>query len=191
MSENYYHTKASVAEYIELAKDVNGAGLISRLKQYLNRGARLLELGSGPGTDYQLLSKDYKVTGSDNSNEFLKHLSTSHPDGQFLKLDAASLTTEEQFDGIYSNKVLHHLTNEQLSASVKRQADILHEGGIICHSFWKGEGDELFKGLYVNYHNEAALKQFFGGQFEMLLVESYAEFEEGDSLLLLASKKNS
>ena len=44
--------------------------------------------------------------------------------------------------------------------SVKKQYEILNSDGIICHSFWKGEGSEIFKGLFVNYHNETTLKKF-------------------------------
>jgi 2-polyprenyl-3-methyl-5-hydroxy-6-metoxy-1,4-benzoquinol methylase len=60
-------------------------------------------------------------------------------------MDASKLETELAFDGIYSNKVLHHLNNEELKNSVKRQSEILNPKGIICHSFWKGEGSEIFK----------------------------------------------
>lgn len=73
--------------------------------------------------------------------------------------------------------------------SIKRQHELLNEGGIICHSFWKGEGTEVFKGMFVNYHTENALKDYFKEYFEILLLESYMEFEEGDSVLLIGKKK--
>ncbi|HAA12175.1 MAG TPA: methyltransferase [Cytophagales bacterium] len=189
MSQAYYHTPESVAEYIQLAMDVNGQELIDQLKPRLSLGAHLLELGSGPGKDWEILSQDYTVTGSDLSLEFLKHLRVVHPKGQFLELDAATLATDQTFDGIYSNKVLHHLTDEDLAKSAVRQAAILNHGGIICHSFWKGDDSETFKGMFVNYHNEAALRGFFGEPFEILTLAPYTEFEEGDSLLLMARKK--
>jgi len=189
MKGEYYKTKASVEEYIDLAKDVNGINLIERLKLHLPSMSALLELGSGPGTDWKILRKDYRVTGSDNSTEFLKHLKAKNADGEFLELDAVTLKTVQRFDGIYSNKVLHHLRDGELNDSVRRQFEILSQGGIICHSFWRGEGSEVFKGLFVNYHEEADLRSVFGELFEIILIEPYKEFDEDDSLLLIAKRK--
>lgn len=186
---DYYHTQESVAEYIQMARDVNGGELIDKFKPFLLPTASLLELGSGPGTDWRILSKDYVVTGSDNSSEFLRHLKSANPDGHFLELDAITLNTTNKFDGIYSNKVLHHLKDEELHQSIARQAEILNSQGLICHSFWKGEGSEIFKGMFVNYHSEKSINDFFGHHFELLLTETYTEFEEGDSLLMIARRK--
>ncbi|WP_422359993.1 class I SAM-dependent methyltransferase [Reichenbachiella sp.] len=190
MAENYYKTKESVEEYIRLAKDVSGADLIEKLKKFLPAQSTLLELGTGPGTDWNILSKDYTVVGSDNSQEFLSHLKSNNPSGRFIELDAITLSIEEQFDGIYANKVLHHLKDDELTHSIERQYDILNPEGIICHSFWRGEGSEVFKGLFVNYHSEKALKEYFEEYFEILVLERYAEFEEADSLLLIGKKKS-
>jgi SAM-dependent methyltransferase len=184
----YYKTKESVEEYIKLARDVNGRELIARLKPYLPLHAKVLEIGSGPGTDWQILSEDYNVVGSDNSEEFLRHLRETNPKGRFITLDASSLKTKESFDGLYSNKVLHHLKDSELMASIKAQGSILKPAGIICHSFWRGEGSEIFNGLFVNYHTATGLRQLFDEQFEILLLEEYAEFDDSDSLLLIGRK---
>lgn len=188
MEKEYYKTKESVEEYITLAKDVDGKRLIEKLKLVLPMDAMVLEIGSGPGTDWKILKESYTVIGSDNSSEFLNHLRTENPNGEFLELDAITLLTSKKFDGIYSNKVLHHLQDDKLIDSIKRQHAILNPGGIICHSMWKGEGSEVFKGLFVNYHDEKNLKKIFKDYFEILSIESYAEFEDGDSLLLIGRK---
>lgn len=190
MAENYYKTKESVEEYILLAKDVSGADLIEKLKKFLPAQSTLLELGTGPGTDWNILSQAYTVVGSDNSQEFLSHLKSSNPSGRFIELDAITLNIDEHFDGIYSNKVLHHLKNDELTHSIERQHDILNPEGVICHSFWRGEGSEVFKGLFVNYHTEEALRAYFEKYFEILVLDQYAEFEEADSLLLIGKKKS-
>ena len=189
MEGEYYKTKESVEEYIRLAKDVSGKQLVEKLIRVLPPNSTILEIGSGPGTDWKILNESYNVTGSDNSTEFVNHLIDKNPNGAFLKLDAASLKTDQTFDGIYSNKVIHHLTDNELAKSVKRQAELLNSEGIICHSFWKGEGSEIFKGLFVNYHHEASLKEIFKDHFEILSIDNYKEFEENDSLLLIGKKK--
>lgn len=185
----YYKTKESVEEYISMAEGVNGGALIEKLKGFLPPDNSLLEIGSGPGTDWKILNGSYSVAGSDNSKEFLKHLSSQNPKGTFLELDAITLQTEELFDGIYSNKVLHHLKDNELAQSIRRQYDVVKHNGIICHSFWKGDGSEIFKGLYVNYHTEKTLRDFFENYFEILLIEKYKEFEDEDSLLLIGEKR--
>lgn len=189
MEGKYYKTQESVNEYIRLAKDVNGAFLINKLKEFLPNQSSILELGTGPGTDWNLLKEDYHVIGSDNSSIFLKHLRSNNPKGRFLELDASTLQTKEQFGGIYSNKVLHHLKEFELIASIKRQHEILNNSGIICHSFWRGQGSEMFKGLFVNYHSENDLIKYFNTYFEMILLEPYDEFETNDSLIFIGKKK--
>ena len=186
--EKYYHTKASVEEYIRLAKDVSGAQLIRKLEGVLAATSELLEIGSGPGTDWALLNRTYQVTGSDNSDEFINHLNSKFPGEEFISLDAGTLLTNKNFDGIYSNKVLHHLHDHELVDSIRRQYEILRPEGVVCHSFWKGKGSEVYNGLYVNYQNKESLVAAFKSYFKVLSVESYKEFEEDDSLLFLGRK---
>ncbi len=188
MEGAYYKTKESVDEYIRLAEGVNGKLLIEKLKNYLPLNASLLEIGSGPGTDWKILNEYYEVVGSDSSLEFLSRLKENIPNGQFLELDAVTLTTDQTFNGVYSNKVLHHLKEHELETSMQRQVEILDPGGIVCHSFWRGEGSEIYNGLFVNYQTEKRIQNIFEKNFEVLLIESYKEFEAGDSILLIGKK---
>mgnify|MGYP000507125306 CR=1 FL=1 len=121
MEGKYYKTKESVDEYVKLAKDINGSLLIEKLKKFLSLNSTLLEIGSGPGSDWNILNALYKTTGSDNSDEFLSYLNAKNSTGEFLNLDATTLRTDKRFDGIYSNKVMHHLTDDELIKSIKRQ----------------------------------------------------------------------
>jgi len=186
MEENFYHTQESVKEYIRQAEGYSGQEIISKLENYLSDSSKILELGSGPGTDYNILSKKYNVVGSDFSNEFLKVLHKSFPKGEFLQLDAITLNSDKKFDCIYSNKVLQHLSNNDLKKSISAQSKVLNPNGIICHSFWKGKGDEVFKGMLVNYQTKESLIKLFQKKFEILVLEDYAEFEENDSVFVIA-----
>ena len=186
---NYYHTKDSVEEYIRLATGFDGKQIISRLKEFLPSGSELLEIGSGPGKDWQILKEFYKVIGSDFSQEFLKHLRATYPGGEFIELNAATLETDRTFNGIYSNKVLHHLEDEELEASVKRQYELLKPGGFVCHTFWKGEDSEIYNDLFVNYQTDTGIRTLFEDRFDPLLIRFYKEFEKGDSILYIGKKK--
>lgn len=187
--DKYYNTKESVQEYISMAKGYDGGEAIQELSNFLDPGSEILEIGSGPGTDFGILKSEYRPTGSDNSAEFLKHLNASFPGDPFLQLDASSLETVLRFDCIYSNKVLHHLEDKALEISITRQFKILNPGGIVCHTFWKGEDSEVYNGLLVNYQSDTGLKTLFDKHFEALLIRDYKEFEENDSILFIGRKK--
>lgn len=188
MDSQFYHIKESVDQYISMAEGYDGSFLIAHLIKFLPAHSSILEIGSGPGKDIALLAERYIVTGSDYSLEFLERLKLKFPDTKLLHLNAASIVTDEKFDAIYSNKVLHHLTNEELSYSLLRQYDILNEGGILCHSFWKGEGEETYDGMYVNNHTIGGLERMFASGFDILKMIVYKEMEDGDSILVIAQK---
>lgn len=188
MSNTFYKTANGVDEYIKAAEGHNGQNLISELEKWLPKNSTILEIGSGPGADWQILTKHYEVTGSDNSDEFIRRLNLKFPEGNFLNLDAVTLNTKQEYNCIYSNKVLHHLKDEEIAQSVQNQNKCLAKNGLICHSFWKGEGNEVFKGLFVNYHNQNDLPLIFKG-YKILVMQEYAEFEKNDSILLIAQKE--
>ena len=122
---NFYNNSENVDKYIEMCEQYDGNKLYLKLQKHLANGKSLLELGSGPGNDIQFLKRFYKVTGSDLSDEFLKRCTKKFPDTQFLKLDAKTINLPEQFNCIYSNKVLHHLTEEELVTSLLKQKKAL------------------------------------------------------------------
>ena len=141
----------------------DGRELIEELQKHLPRGSSVLELGMGPGIDLTLLKKYYQVTGSDYSKIFIDRYRKQNPDADLIVLNAVTLKTDRKFDGLYSNKVLIHLTREELKQSIKRQADILEPEGIICHSFWRGDKEENYDGLlFIYYTLNIAKSKFFG-----------------------------
>jgi cyclopropane fatty-acyl-phospholipid synthase-like methyltransferase len=113
--------------------------IIDEFKKRIDKSKKILELGSGPGNDYGVLVQDYDITGSDYSETFLKILRKKFNNDRFLKINALTMETEKKYDVIYSNKVLQHLTTENLATSFKKQYEVLNEGGILFHAMWKGK----------------------------------------------------
>ena len=72
MKNKYYHSPASVDEYIQMAEGVDSGLLIDKFKTFVPRDSSILELGSGPGTDWGILNQYFNVTGSDYSQEFFE-----------------------------------------------------------------------------------------------------------------------
>ena len=185
----FYDDKKNVQSYLEMAEGYDGDELIQILRGYLPVGASVLELGMGPGKDLDILSQDYIVTGSDNSQVFLDIFRKKPPQADLLLLNALTLQTDRQFDCIYSNKVLHHLDQNELRQSLQRQSDILHPNGLVFHSFWWGDHEEDHHGLHFSYYTEAMLADLIDNKWEMVLMERYAEMEPDDSLYILLRKK--
>jgi len=185
----FFDTEKGVEQYIKLTEGYDGAELITVLEKYLPEDSTILELGMGPGRDADILKKSYAVTGSDNSQIFLDKYKKNNPDADLLLLDATSLQTEQKFDCIYSNKVLHHLTKEDLVKSLQRQKEILNPNGIVFHSFWKGNKTENMEGLIFTYYEMDDLKKITGNDFEILAIETYTEMEKFDSIYVILRNK--
>ena len=189
MSDKFYHTKESVEQYIKIADGYDGSELIEKLQKFLPNNSTLLELGSGPGTDLKILKESYQITSSDYSAIFVDLLKDKYPTNKINHLNAVTLETDRKFDGIYSNKVLQHLTDDELRKSIQNQVKILTDMGIVCHSFWEGNICEEMHGSLQNYHTIEEIKQFFSPLFDILILELYNEMSKNDSILLIGRKK--
>ena len=187
----YYKQEKNIDSYIQMAEGYDGREFITELSKYLPRGSSVLEIGMGPGTDLTILKKHYKghVTGSDYSEIFIDRYRNQHPNSDLIVLNAITLNTDRKFSGLYSNKVLIHLTREELKQSIKRQAAILESEGIICHSFWRGDKEENYNGLLSIYYTEKQLQKLFEDSFIIIKIEKYKEMEPLDSLYIIARKR--
>jgi cyclopropane fatty-acyl-phospholipid synthase-like methyltransferase len=183
----FYDDEKTALQYIAMADGYDGRELVEVLKLHLPVGASVLELGMGPGVDLNILKTHFEATGSDYSQFFLDRYRDSCPDSDLIQLDAVELDTQRVFDGVYSNKVLHHLTNEELTESLRRQRQILSDTGLIMHSFWHGTGVDEHHGLKFVYQTEDTLRSIVGEIFNVVDIVVYKEMEDDDSLYVLAS----
>jgi SAM-dependent methyltransferase len=185
----FFDTEKGVEEYVKMAEGFDGAELIKILQDFLPEKSSVLELGMGPGKDLDILSKTYTVTGSDNFQIFLDRYKGKNQNADLLKLDAVTLSTDRNFDCIYSNKVLHHLTTNDLKLSLKKQKEILNPNGILFHSFWKGNKTENMEGLLFVYYELDSLRELFEHDFEILELKIYTEDQKDDSIYAILKRK--
>jgi len=192
--DNYYKEK-NVLEYIEMAKGYDGKVLIENLRNYLLEGSTVLELGMGSGKDLDILKKYYKVTGSDFTKYFLNLYKENHQDidVDLMLLDARKLDIDRKFDCIYTNKVLYHLTEEEMIESLNQQKDLLNDEGLLLHSFWERNRKEKFKGTNFVYYTKKRLIEIMNTHYnyvyEILEIEYYKEMKEKDSIYIILKKK--
>lgn len=189
MSQDFFLNEENVKQYIEMTSEYDGAWFYNQFKHYVPTNFKALELGMGSGIDLNNIRQHYDVVGSDYSFVFAELYKRSHPEVKIMILDAVSIKTDAKFDCIYSNKVLHHLSSDDLKASIKRQSQMLESGAIVFHTFWNGSGSETYDGLLFNYYDSAMLNKLFADDFEIIDQLHYQEFKVDDSILLIAKKK--
>ncbi|MEZ5345280.1 MAG: class I SAM-dependent methyltransferase [Pyrinomonadaceae bacterium] len=185
----FFDIEQNVRNYIESREGLDGRSLIEILKLYLKAGSTLLELGMGPGKDLEILCNTYIATGSDNSAIFTEIYKEKHPDADILILDAVTLRSERKFDCIYSNKVLHHLSRNDLALSITRQHQMLNNNGLLFHTFWKGNNETEFMDLRFVHYSISELRKMTDHLFEVVEAGSYGEMNLGDSIYLILRKK--
>jgi len=182
----FYDESDKVDLYEQMCVDYDGTVIHEALGRHLDAGQSLLEIGCGPGNDMELFRRKYGVVGSDTSHEFLARCRKRFPAIEFVELDAVTIDTDRQFDCLFSNKVLHHLGLDDLVFSFKRQTQVISTGGLFAHTFWIGGYEEEKHGLYFRYHDRDELIRIISEYFQVVDLVDYAEFEDGDSLLVIA-----
>lgn len=188
----FFMKEENVDKYIKMVKDYDSSNIINKLRMYLEDGASLLELGMGPGKDLEMLSKYYKVVGSDNSPVFIDKFNSKGNNIEAILLDAIEMNTTRKFDCIYSNKVLQHLTKKEFIESLKNQIKNLNDEGIIFMTLWKGTHREEieFNGeIRFTYYLEEDIRELVSEDYEIIVLQSYAEETNDDSLLVVLKKK--
>lgn len=187
---DYYENKETVGQYIKFTPTHDGAMLVDMLVEILPAGATVLELGIGPGKDFERLSKHFAVTGSDTSREFLQLFRQKNEHADLVRLDAKTLETERTFDCIFSNKVLFHLNRQELRESFARQHEVLNDNGLLLHSLWHGSGDDEYSGLKFYYYTEQDIEDLLGESYDIVKIGRHAKMAADDSVYVLARKKN-
>ena len=181
----FFDTDEGVLQYERLADGYDGRELVARLRAHLPNGARVLEIGMGPGKDLDMLLESYVAVGSDSSAVFLDRYRQRGGAAEVIQLNAVDLAIDEQFDAVYSNKVLQHLTRAETKQSLERQAQLLRPGGIALHSLWYGDKEEQHSGLRFVHYTEETFAALVPEAFVLVEEERYTEMEADDSLVVV------
>ena len=180
-----FNTRKTATEYILMSEGYDGRAIVEVLNKYLESGSSVLEVGMGPGKDIELLEEKYQVTGSDLSQVFLDMYREKNPGADLLHLDAVNLETDRRFDCIYSNKVFHYLSPDDMKLSLARQFEVLNPGGLLCHTLWYGDKEIEVKGMIFYYYTAERIMALVNGKFDLVLAQNYREMDTDDSLLLI------
>lgn len=110
-------------------------------------GEHILDLGCGTGhLTYRITACGAEVVGVDSAVSMIERASHSYPTLKFAVVDAASLGMSEQFDGVFSNAVLHWLKQPEKVIEGVWQA--LKPGGRFVAEFGgKGNVETIISGI--------------------------------------------
>lgn len=183
---DFYNDPLKVDEYEKMCDEYDGTEIYKVLGKHLIKDSTFLELGSGPGNDIGYFKRIYGVTGSDLSEEFLSRCRRRFTDVPFQKIDAVLVDTKQVFDCIFSNKVLHHLDRDSLEKSLKRQQQVIKPNGIFAHTFWLGDKEFTMEGMLFIFYDRNELLSLVSKYFTILETYDYREFEEDDSIFIVA-----
>jgi len=189
----YFDDKKNVQNYIKMVEDTEGYDpniIIDEFKKYVAKGSKVLELGMGPGKDFDILKQTYEITGSDSSEVFIDLYREKDANVNLINLNAITLNINHKFDAIFSNKVLMHLSKDELKQSFIRQLQIMNNNAIAFHTFWFGDKEENMHGLRFVYYSIEELLKLIPHNFVILESSLYKEMENDDSICLVLKKIN-
>ena len=75
------------------------------------------------------------------------------------------------------------------TSALRRQAEVLNDGGWLLHSFWYGEEEQEFSGLRFVQYTKASFAEVLGAEFEIVEAKRYTEMEADDSIYFLLRKR--
>ena len=154
---DYYNKHAE--EFTASTFEVDMESLYQPFLVELQEGARILDVGCGPGRDtLAFKNKGYQVDAIDNSEELVKKATqlTGIPVRlqSFYEIDA-----DQAYDGIWACASLLHCERSRLVEVLQNMLRALKPHGVIYMSFKHGDLDREKDGRHFTDLNEVQVKE--------------------------------
>lgn len=115
-------------------------GFLDRVAARVGAGARVLELGSGPGRDARYLeSHGVRVQRSDATEAFVEMLRAEGFDA--VRLDVRTGELGGPWDAVFANAVLLHLDREAVAVALVAIREAVVPGGVLACTLKDGDGE--------------------------------------------------
>jgi ubiquinone/menaquinone biosynthesis C-methylase UbiE len=136
---NRPYQKDIISTYNKIAKEYQARRkelvLVDELEKFVSLfvGKKVLDAGTGPGRDAEILTKrGYEVIGIDLSEEFIKLATELVGGATFICMDILDLQfTVEYFDAIWCCAVLSHFEKEDIPKALSELHRVLKPGGAL------------------------------------------------------------
>jgi ubiquinone/menaquinone biosynthesis C-methylase UbiE len=111
----------------------------------LKKGAKVLDLGCGPGVDSaKLVNKGLQVDGFDLSDELLVIAKELNPDQTFTQGDMRKLPySKDSFDGVFAKASLLHIPKKDIPSVLDEVWRVLKLNGTIHFALKAGDGENV------------------------------------------------
>ena len=160
------YAKIAQAYTDEFFDDAADLPFVDMLAYALPKGAKVLDLGCGPGQFSKYLAeKGFAVEGVDISDEMLAIARAKVPNVQFKKMDMRKLDfAEHTFDGVLAAYSTIHIPTSELPGVLSEIKRVLKPTGRALFIVQQGKADQvmdepLAKGekIFMNFFSEKRL----------------------------------
>jgi SAM-dependent methyltransferase len=126
--------------------------IVELIRQYVDRGGKILDCGVGPAQSYKLLAPDYEMYGVEISPEAIALYDFDATRIRQANLNEGVPDFGVRFDGVIASMIIHHL--EDPLNFLNQARDRLAPNGIFLAvhpniSYYKFRLDYLFKGSFL------------------------------------------
>lgn len=174
MSSIDYYNKNSQSFY-DRTIHIDMSKLYQKFLSLLTKNARILDAGCGVGRDARYFKNlGYDIRAFDASSEMVK-LSSALVEIDTLHLNFQDVAFKEEFDAIWANASLLHVSYQELEEVLKRLHASLKSSGILFASFKYGESmrEESSRTFYDM--NEPLMRKYLNGLFEEIEIIKHAD----------------
>jgi ubiquinone/menaquinone biosynthesis C-methylase UbiE len=118
--------------------------LIERFVSLLPGGARVLDVGCGPGVDTGSLAlRGVRTVGLDIAAAMLE-MAAPHTGGSVVQADQRCLPfADATFDGVWANACLLHLSKREVGAALAEARRVVRRGGLVLTTMQIGAADAM------------------------------------------------
>jgi SAM-dependent methyltransferase len=142
IARNAREYMAGVEQYVDYNADRSViAPYLEALCERVPEGARILDLGCGPGWEAESLhDRGYEAIGLDLSSAFCAYARREHPADDHLVGDMNHLPfAEDSFGGVWACASMLHIAREHLPTVLSEVARVLAPGGAFVASVQVGD----------------------------------------------------
>ena len=195
----------------EFGVELEDKDLIEKFQSQLKLGARVVDLGGGPGQVTKfLIDNGYSAVCYDFSKEMMKNALRLYPGLPYILDDIVNVKkhfSNDTIDGIVALYSLFHIPKEELKKLFSNINSILKDNGIFLLSFQLGNEEKLVdepylkeNGKNVLYMNYIAKEEVYSlledVNFEIVFEQEKREVGENvlgedgnDAIYIIAKKK--
>ncbi len=177
------NTYAKIAETYTNSyfNDLSDVPYLDHFIQFLPKGAKVLDVGSGPGQFSQYLQQQgLLVTGIDLSEKMIEIAQQKVPTVPFQNMDMRRLDfPNDSYDGLLVAYSLIHIPTVEVTSTLKGFFRVLKPGGYILFITQKGEADQIInepfdptQKMFVNFFTKERLRTILEQvEFEVVFQE--------------------